>query len=98
MDFFVLKSVSMPADWMRALCCSVPTEKALGMVTACDVRCVCDVPNYTSALRDGWAVRSADNGQTRTAAWKTAARTSSFNPVKLSGSTQEATSRREPMP
>ena len=50
MDFFVLKSVSMPADWMRALCCSVPTEKALGMVTACDVRCVCDVPNYTSAL------------------------------------------------
>ena len=58
----------MPADWMRALCCSVPTEKALGMVTACDVRCVCDVPNYTSALRDGWAVRSADNGQTRTAA------------------------------
>ena len=40
------------------------------MVTACDVRCVCDVPNYTSALRDGWAVRSADNGQTRTAtAW-----------------------------
>lgn len=68
MDFFVLKSVSMPADWMRALCCSVPTEKALGMVTACDVRCVCDVPNYTSALRDGWAVRSADNGQTRTAA------------------------------
>lgn len=68
MDFFVLKSVSMPADWMRALCCSVPTEKALGMVTACDVRCVCDVPNYISALRDGWAVRSADNGQTRTAA------------------------------
>ena len=58
----------MPADWMRALCCSVPTEKALGMVTACDERCGCDVPNYTSALRDGWAVRSADNGKTRTAA------------------------------
>ena len=68
MDYFVLKSVCMPSDWMRAICCSVPTEKALGMVTANDVRCVCDVPCYTSALRDGWAVRSSDNGQTRTAA------------------------------
>ena len=68
MDYFVLKSVCMPSDWMRAICCSVPTEKALGMVTANDMRCVCDVPCYTSALRDGWAVRSSDNGQTRTAA------------------------------
>ena len=68
MDYFVLKSVCMPSDWMRAICCSVPTEKALGMVSANDVRCVCDVPCYTSALRDGWAVRSSDNGQTRTAA------------------------------
>ena len=39
MDYFVLKSVCMPSDWMRAICCSVPTEKALGMVTANDVSC-----------------------------------------------------------
>lgn len=38
------------------------------MVTAEDVRCVCDVPNYTCVLRDGWAVRSADNETTRTRA------------------------------
>lgn len=70
MRYFVLKSVSIPADWLQATCCCVPTEKALGMVTAEAVRCVQDVPNYTSALRDGWAVRSEDNGKSRkTANW-----------------------------
>ena len=72
MRYFVLKSVSVHKDWMQDICCSVPTEKALGMVTAEPVRCICDIPNYTSALRDGWAVRSVDNGIKRQVACRCA--------------------------
>lgn len=65
MRYFVLKPVDIPASWLQAVCRQVPTESALGMVTAADVSCVSNVPNYTSALRDGWAVRSCDNGTPR---------------------------------
>lgn len=65
MRYFVLKPVDIPTSWLQASCSYVPTEKALGMVTAREVRCVSNVPNYTTALRDGWAVRSADNGMAR---------------------------------
>lgn len=65
MQYFVLKSHSIPSDWLQAVCCSVPTPESLGMVTAEAVKCLADVPNYTSSLRDGWAVSSADNGKQR---------------------------------
>lgn len=65
MRYFILKPIDIPSTWLQALCSRVPTENALGMVTADDVRCVSNVPNYTSALRDGWAVRSCDNGTPR---------------------------------
>lgn len=65
MRYFILKPIDIPSTWLQALCSRVPTENALGMVTADDVRCVSNVPNYTSALRDGWAVRSDDNGTPR---------------------------------
>lgn len=65
MQYFVLKPQSLPADWLQAACCDVPTADSLGMVTAEAVKCLADVPNYTSSLRDGWAVSSRDNGKPR---------------------------------
>lgn len=67
----MLKPVALPADWLEAPCRETVVERALGMVTAADVRCACDVPNYTAALRDGWAVRSTDDPELRHAAdWR----------------------------
>lgn len=68
MQYFVLKALTIAHDWMQAKCCTVAAPEALGMVTAKDVVCVSDVPNYTCALRDGWAVNSDDNGSARTPA------------------------------
>lgn len=65
MRYFVLKPIEIDSSWLRPRTVEISIDKALGAVTAQDVVCAFDVPNYNSALRDGWAVCSKDDPETR---------------------------------
>lgn len=65
MQYFVLKPVTIAPHWLVARQVDVPIEQALGAVLAQDVCAECDVPAYSCALRDGWAVASSDDPATR---------------------------------
>ena len=60
MKYFVLKPYATCADWIVSDDSLVPVAQAFGCVLSEDVVCQADIPPYTCAIRDGWAVNSAD--------------------------------------
>ncbi|MDO4937065.1 MAG: molybdopterin-binding protein [Sutterellaceae bacterium] len=66
MRYFVLKPYLTPTDWIQGGNILTCVAQAFGRVLSEDVVCSADIPPYTCAIRDGWAVNSKDDAHRRT--------------------------------
>lgn len=65
MRYFVLRSFQLPPQWLVCHTRTLSVARAFGSVLSEDVLCRSDIPPYTCAIRDGWAVRSSDDPSSR---------------------------------
>lgn len=65
MRYFVLKPYVTPRDWIVGSDHWTAVSQAFGSVLSQDVVCLADIPPYTCAIRDGWAVKSRDEAGKR---------------------------------